>query len=393
MPRKLIVRRESEPPAGRPPHTAQRWRRPAGGAVITAALLVVAAVSVPRATPGETAGRGGSSAAPADVRPSSSAPLFVQFVDRDHGFAMTARCPGGEKHCSYGLAVSTDGGRSYQHRPLPLAKIAPPEGYGAELHAVTARTVVIEDRGEWWVSIDAGHTWRSAPDSVVARAVEIPAAGRLHTRCADPNCDSRELTVIDPDTGRRRRAPDVPLERIYASSESTVAPDGTRWVSGTVRGDVPALATTRDGGHTWSVSRFPGVGRMLRGPRLLVGPGSLRYAVFSVQREDAKNGFGPLYASADAGRTWTRIRDGDEQPASILGAIVRPDGRLLIGTELDGPMISADGGRSFTPLRTGPAVSGFIERSGMITALRDDGGYATSQDGGTTWSPVSVPAP
>ena len=83
---------------------------------------------------------------------------------------------------------------------VPLAKVTPPEGYSAQLHAVTTQTVVIEDRGKWWVSIDAGRSWRSAADSVARTAVDIPAAGRLHTRCADANCDNRALTVIDPDT-------------------------------------------------------------------------------------------------------------------------------------------------------------------------------------------------
>ncbi|TDB82046.1 hypothetical protein [Micromonospora sp. KC721] len=410
--RELIVWSEANPPhdglsSDRWPQTADRWRRRAGSAFIAAALLAAIGVSVRHAASDEKVSRV-SAAVAADATYVDNAvtevdagevngtrfdALFVEFVDRDHGFALTATCPDGKQFCSYGLAVSIDGGRSYQHRELPLAKVAPPEGYSADLHAVTTDTVVIEDRGKWWVSIDAGRTWRSAPDSVARNVAEIPAAGRLHTRCGDTNCDSRELTVIDPDTGMRLKMPNVPLEQIHGSSESTIAPDGTRWISGIARGDVPALATTRDGGRTWSVSRFPKPDKLLSAPRLLVGPGSLRYAMFSVQRTDAKNGFGPMYASTDAGRTWAQVRDGEGQPASILGAIVGPDGRLLIGTELNGPMISADRGRTFTRLEAGPNVSNFIERSGIITAQRGDGSYSTSLNGGATWSPISVPAP
>ncbi|WP_433788533.1 WD40/YVTN/BNR-like repeat-containing protein [Actinoplanes sp. CA-252034] len=330
---------------------------------------------------------------PGEVNGTHFDSLFVQFVDRDHGFALTATCPGDEQRCSYGLAVSVDGGRTYQHREVPLAKVATLEGYSADLHAVTTRTVVIEDRGKWWVTIDAGRTWRSAPNSVTRTVATIPATGRLYAHCADTNCDSRELMVIDPDTGMRLTVPNVPLESVHSSSESTISPDGTRWISGIARGGVPALATTRNGGRTWSVSRFSKPENLLSGPKLLVGPGKQRYAVFTVQRKDAKNGFGPMYASTDAGRTWTRIRGGEEQPASITGAIVQPDGRLLIGTERDGPMISADGGRTFTSPGAIPAVSNFIERSGMITGMTSTGAYWTSRDGGTTWSPISVPAP
>ncbi|MFD1373403.1 WD40/YVTN/BNR-like repeat-containing protein [Actinoplanes sichuanensis] len=319
--------------------------------------------------------------------------LFVQFVDRDHGFALTSTCPDEKQPCSYGLAVSIDGGRTYQHRRVPLAEVPPLEGYSADLHAVTAQTVVIEDRGTWWVSLDAGRTWRSAPNSVTRTVTAIPAKARLHTHCADPNCDRRELTVIDPATGMRLKVGDVPLESVHDSSESTIAPDGTRWISGIARGGAPALAITRDGGRTWSVSRLPKPEKLLSGPKLLVGPGKQRYAVFTVQRHGVKNGFGPLYASTDAGRTWTRIRDGEEQPASITGAIIQPDGQLLIGTERDGPMISADGGRTFTTPDTMPAVSSFIERGGMITAMTSAGTYWTSRDGGATWSPISVPTP
>ncbi|GIE88275.1 WD40/YVTN/BNR-like repeat-containing protein [Actinoplanes regularis] len=382
-------------------------RRRVGGVLVAAVLLAALGVTVTRAVAGGEAGQG-TGAVPADMRSPDNAPtaaatgelngarfdaLFVQFVDRDHGFALTATCADDKQPCAYGLAVSTDGGRSYQHRTLPLAKVRQLEGYSAELHAVTAGTVVIEDRGKWWVSLDAGRTWRSAPDSAARNAAGIPAAGRLHTRCADANCDTRELVVIDPETGLRSAVPDVPLERVQGTSESTVAADGTRWISGTTRGGDPALAITRDGGRTWSVSRFPEPDKLLFGPRMVVGPGKLRYAIFTVQREHVKNGFGPMYGSTDAGRTWTRIRDGEGQPASVLGAIVRPDGRLVICTELDGPMISPDGGRTFRKAETGTGLAYFVERGGMITAMGMDGTYRTSLDGGVTWAPVSVPAP
>ncbi|MEU4160580.1 hypothetical protein [Actinoplanes sp. NPDC026670] len=366
--------------------------------------MLLAAIGVLVTHPaGEKAGRR-NGAALAEARPSADAvtgtepgeaseALFVQFADRDHGFALTSTCPGEEQPCSYGLAVTVDGGRTYQHRKVPLAKVPPLEGYSADLHAVTGQTVVIEDRGKWWASIDAGRTWRSVPNSVTRSVAVIPAKARLHIHCADTNCDKRELTVIAPETGMRLKLSNVPLESVHGSSESTIAPDGTRWLSGIARGGVPALATTRDGGRTWSVSRFPKPENLLSGPKLLVGPGKQWYAVFTVQRNDAKNGFGPVYASPDAGRTWSRIRDGREQPASITGAIIQPEGQLLIGTERDGPMISADGGRTFTTPRAVPAVSTFIERSGMITAMTSTGAYWTSRDGGATWSPVSVPAP
>jgi photosystem II stability/assembly factor-like uncharacterized protein len=388
--------------------TTDRWRRRVG-VVIATVLLAAVGVSVTRTAPGEKASRSNGTAQAespysgdavavaglnaGEVNGSRFDAPFVEFVDRDHGFALTTTCPGGDQPCSYGLAVSMDGGRTYQHREVPLAEVPPLEGYSADLHAITTRTVVIADRGKWWVSVDAGRTWRSAPDSVTGNVASVPAGGRLHSQCADTNCDSRELTVIDPDTGMRSRMSNVALESVHSSSESTVAPDGTRWISGIARGGVPALATTRDGGRTWSVSRFPKPKQLLSGPKLLVGPGKLRYAVFTVQRNDAKNGFGPMYASTDAGRTWTRIRDGEEQPASITGAIIHPDGQLLIGTERDGPMISADGGRTFTRPAAAPAVTGFIERSGMITAITSAGAYWTSRNGGATWSPISVPAP
>jgi photosystem II stability/assembly factor-like uncharacterized protein len=372
-----------------------------GGALFSVAALTVVTLAVIR-LPSEPTGAANPPRplpAPAAVQADAGwlAPFEVypaEWADRQRAFALSLTCPGRTGVCSYGLAQTVNGGQTFTHRSLPLPKVRPAtDEMSTSLFVMTAQSLAIEDRGKYWVSHNAGRSWRTDANRVSHAMTSIPAGAVLRTLCPDPNCDRWAAMVIDPETGTRHWLDGHPLARVTDSSGAAVGRDGSRWISGQTADGRLAASFTRDGGRTWSISEFPRPASYLAGPRI-IGGGNERFASFTVQRDNAKNGFGPLYRSTDGGRTWSLVaRDARSQPDSILGGYIRADGKLLIGSERDGTMISADGGRTFSVLDRELRLAWFTERDGRAVALRDDGVQHTSVDGGMTWQPLVVPEP
>jgi photosystem II stability/assembly factor-like uncharacterized protein len=193
------------------------------------------------------------------------------------------------------------------------------------------------------------------------------------------------------------------------------ARSATTWIAGTREG---GLWRTVDAGRTWSVMLdVPSIAAVAVAP----GDAHVIYAGTGDASPDAPAGDG-LYASTDAGRTWTRT---GLARCRVVGAIaVDPDDatRLFVAARGDayipgddrGIFRSLDGGRTFTRvLAAGPATDGMEvaldpghpeivyatlrERharagSRAFTGGPDTGVY-TSADGGTTWRPIGAGLP
>ena len=130
------------------------------------------------------------------------------------------------------------------------------------------------------------------------------------------------------------------------------------------------LVESRDAGRTWT-------------PLSLRGEADFHALVARhgrVYGHDATSG--AVMVSEDR-RTWDRR---SRLPARDL-AVSPADPEVLLATTPQGPLRSADGGRSWTPLAAPPLVVLDWADDGALYGVDVDGRVHASGDGGTTWEP------
>lgn len=122
---------------------------------------------------------------------------------------------------------------------------------------------------------------------------------------------------------------------------------------------------------------------------------------FAVSLDDQRRLYGfvlghGLFATADAGRTWTRLSDRLPNDLMALAAAGGSPETLYAGGMRSGLLRSADGGRSWSPVgslstRAVMALAGDpLARETVYAGT--DGGLYRSMDGGNTWSKLPFPA-
>ncbi|MFD3331632.1 WD40/YVTN/BNR-like repeat-containing protein [Streptomyces sp. NPDC058700] len=302
--------------------------------------------------------------------------------------------------CRQHVAVRDAGAGRWVLRRSPLPRTHGTDGVSADLLALGPGRALITDGGgdrpeKAWFTRDGGRSWRAVDRRTVGRVPEIPADAVLTTDCAEPagagpdECARRRLVVVSPEDGRRRALVREPLLGANPGPAAQPEPDGSWWVSGVdpLSGRA-AVAVSRDGGRSWTVSRLPSTATTPgRGIAVVVG----RDAVYAAELGEltggglAKNPLRALHRSLDGGRTWERTwTTGPEaEPRSLLGVPVPgPGGRVEIAGERGG-YVSRDGGRRFTLLDTGAS---FVRRT-PLGLLREGSrcGYELTADG-VRWS-------
>jgi len=128
------------------------------------------------------------------------------------------------------------------------------------------------------------------------------------------------------------------------------------------------LVRSDDGGRSWTAVSLLGEADF---HALVVAEGLLFGAEATTGR---------LLASADGGRSWQ-----DRSPVALVSLAARPDGQLLVGSTSDGVVRSDDGGWTWMPVMTGPAVLAATE-SGFVAA--DPDGQVKLSFDGVTWQRV-----
>ncbi|GAB3403575.1 sialidase family protein [Flindersiella endophytica] len=312
--------------------------------------------------------------------------LDVQFADGAHGFALTGGCAPGGGQCWYGLRSTSNGGRAWAYRKLPTPGLKQGEGFSASMFVFGAEAVSLEDNGRTWFSTDAGRTWRPVEAEAGLTYPTIPAGAVLRNVCGSGGCG---VHAIDPRTGVSAPLQSQPtLQKIWWAS-----PDGDTvggwWIAGAVDDRTPALAITRDNGHSWKVHRLGSESGQVISVSVVTRSGQEAYVFVTLlpTKQGARPGTGRMYVSHDSGRTWQTVRpaaDPNQRPGSVSGGVLLGPDRLLVGTLGAGTRISEDGGRTFADLPNVPEFAGFPRSYGRYVA-RSTGGFYTSQDG-VGWS-------
>lgn len=265
---------------------------------------------------------------------------------------------------SGGVVIRTlDGGKTWQHRPLPDAS----ELDFRDLHAFDADHAVLMacgpgEKSRLYRTDDGGASWtltfRGPDDSVFLDALSF-ADDRRGLALGDP-VDSRFFLLRSLDGGRSWRQvepeqmpPALAGEAAFAASGTclTMEPDGSAWFVTGGANPSRAFSTTTEG-RNWVAMDLP------------IAAGRASAGAFSIARVDhhrlvAVGGdfLEPLRSERNAaisdnqGRSWKRL---DVSPPrgyrSCVTAVPGTNGRMLVTVGPSGSDFSTDGGESWSPL-------------------------------------------
>lgn len=220
---------------------------------------------------------------------------------------------------------------------------------------------------------DPGAASSSLPATGGAAVVAEPAWGHVHNLTLDgsrlllgthdglwqQNPGEQPTLLSDPafDVMGLTGAP----ERLFASGHP--GPDQ----------DLPAdlgLRQSTDGGRSWQAVSLEGEVDF----HLLRAVGSV---ILGVSAHD-----GRLMRSQDSGVTW---QDLGTPPVYDIAVDPRNPDRVLATTE-QGPVVSTDGGTSFTPIDGAPLLALLAWAGRTVYAAAPSGDLYTSSDGGASWT-------
>ncbi len=97
-------------------------------------------------------------------------------------------------------------------------------------------------------------------------------------------------------------------------------------------------------------------------------------------------GDGALMRSADAGKTWTTLTN----PGLYDLAMDPSDSKIVIGTTQSGPLISIDGGGSFTAIAGSPIIALVSWDKARLVGVTPAGELYQSLDAATTWKKLAT---
>jgi hypothetical protein len=313
---------------GRARRMVRRHRAASAGAVLSVTLVAAGMGYAVTGVPGSGEATGPTAPATAPVTADTTAPapsprggvgegrprvIGVTAGDADHLYVVVHTC----RECDPELRASADGGRTWQSRRVPPA-VTGIGGVGSAL-SLTAHG---PDALSWvatptvWVSSDGARTWRRAALSADPVDAVGGNAGLFGCLPGDGLARCRP-SIVDVVRGRVAPLANGPAGFQAAILQSALVngPAGQRlWLSGldpTSR--KPAVATSGDGGRTWSTHVFaagvpaeeshgggPVAAKFL--PTLAATAGGTAYAL--ILRDDAHQ---DAYRTTDGGRTWRSV--------------------------------------------------------------------------------------
>ncbi|GIJ71081.1 hypothetical protein [Virgisporangium ochraceum] len=393
----------------------RRRRHTVSSVVAGVTALVVAAVGLSVGPDG-----GGRKAGPAPTPttspgfdPDAGWPRWTAVVAAraDELYTVVERC----RACGSELLVSADGGRTWTPRATPprpddrgteprtvaLTPLAP--GVLMWSEAVTVNLPDLLSSGSPgasippgvernWVTLDGGRTWRRP--TIAEQPVAAVPAGTRPVDCAalreEKPCP---FYAVDPATGRFARLANQPTGFRYEgwwSAQTDVPVGGHLWIPGLDPATLkPAVASSTDGGATWTTHVFAGGvsadddGRGVAGkylPTVAAGTGTTAHALIY----SADDRLAP-YRTTDGGRTWEPVPGGVLPDVPDAG-FVTADGAHVVKCG-DDFRASRDGGpyapvtlagypaalRMLTQVTSRQATGRYVVTSGDLVYVSDDG--------------------
>jgi photosystem II stability/assembly factor-like uncharacterized protein len=187
----------------------------------------------------------------------------------------------------------------------------------------------------------------------------------------------RGFAMVSDDTGKSWKAIATPVTRTLTGVAFKDAKVGV------AVGHGASVVRTDDGGDTWAHVPLPEAE-----PESLLG-----VAYLGGDRFAAYGAFGMYFDSADAGRTWTkRIVESEDFDRHI--SQVLPVGTSLLMVAESGTLArSDDGGTTWVPITSpyqGSYFGALTTRDGAIVAFGMRGNVYRTTDFGTTWQQVAL---
>jgi photosystem II stability/assembly factor-like uncharacterized protein len=292
------------------------------------------------------------------------------------------------------LRCTWDGGKSWFGGPFPGA--VPGSETDPDGRDIAARDLshVVAVGAYGRIYRAEGERWVSANDGPVPHLADVALSGDLAVAVGETS------VLLSRDRGATWTVVEVPLPPVDEGYEETFrqwsrvdVPDPSHIRLGTRWGNV---VVSDDGGATWD-ERSTGLPLGLLGDdadAAMPGIAMLRFL-------DADRGFVTtrrhLFATADAGRSWTPVElPGEHAGRSPLYFAVLPSspGPTILLSDARGLWRSADGGVTFADVSSGlPGAPTYFTITGLVADgagsawLLDGTRVLRSEDGGSTWTP------
>ena len=223
-------------------------------------------------------------------------------------------------------------------------------------------------------SDDDGDNWRRMADPDLPNRVKMPFACRVMRFAAHPIRADEVYATLEVNGAMRSRDRGETWEdcsadlvklaeqphlrsRIVSDTEIEGMLDGHALATTPAEPDAVFLAVrmglfrTEDGGRSWQDMEIGRFSPVTYGRDIRVSPhdGRVMYAALSVA---ANSSFGSLYRSADVGRSWTRIDEGNDAQSTLMAVALHgrnPD-RIYTAARAGQVFGTSDGGRSWSSI-------------------------------------------
>ncbi|AVT37059.1 sialidase family protein [Plantactinospora sp. BB1] len=392
----------------------RRRRTAMAGAALAVTACAVAAASVV-ALPGSGAGpapvddrvAGAAATGTPGVLPHPGRIQWMRAADSQHLYLALSTCSGGPCKTVWQLVGSDDGGRTWTERGAP-AQFAEALVLGPDLLLVD-RPPAPPGGGRWTLeaSRDGGRSWQPTGTGPTVPAVAPgsfavcrPDPDAEPDGTATPGSEPCRVHAFDPVTNRVSPLAEQPAQ-ILVDRQVIAESNGRLWAPGFDRESArPAVATSTDGGRSWSSHTFAEMSACGAEScplvQISVGPDGVDYAVVTDAQRRA------VYRHTSAGG-WQRRPGADQIPFEPAdpGSFVTPDGSHVVyqATEGRGDSISTyrfwaarRGGEGYQQVEL-PGLPRMFSpvlraRDGWLYA-RGDGDVSYGSADGWTWVPLN----